>query len=161
MRSKDGENMGSHIGLPTANIDLVRRAFEALNRGELEACVQLMVPDFVANLPGVPQPMRGRDAWKQGAQEFRTAFPDLHVRIEDIFATGDRVAVRLSFRGVHRGSFHSIPATGRPIAFTSIEIYRVSDGRLAEEWVSPDMSTLMRQIAASSDAQPTDRATTH
>ena len=145
--------MKPNVALATANIDLVRRAFDAFNRGELETCTQLMVPDFIANIPGVSQPIRGRDAWKQGAQEFRHAFPDLQACIEDVFATEDRVAVRLSFRGVHRGSFQGIPATGRQVAFTSIEIYRVSGDRLAEEWVSPDISTLMRQITDPSQAQ--------
>ncbi len=145
--------MKPDVAVATANIELVRRAFDAFNRGEIEACAQLMVPEFVANIPGVPQPIHGRDAWKQGAQEFRNAFPDLQVCIEDIFAAEDRVAVRLSFRGTHRGSFQGIPATGRPVAFTSIEIYRVTGDRLAEEWVSPDLSTLMRQITDPSQAQ--------
>lgn len=145
--------MKPNVVLAMANIDLVRRAFDAFNRGEIETCAQLLVSDFVANIPGAPQSIRGRDAWKQGAQEFRNAFPDLQACIEDIFSTEDRVAVRLSFRGMHRGSFQGIPATGRPVAFTSIEIYRVSGDRLAEEWVSPDMSTLMRQITDPSQAQ--------
>jgi hypothetical protein len=56
------------------------------------------------------------------------------------------VAVRLSLRGTHRGSFQGIPATGRPVAFTRIEIYRVSGDRLAEEWVSPDVNTYCARL---------------
>jgi steroid delta-isomerase-like uncharacterized protein len=124
----------------------------AFNRGELKTCVQLMVPDFIANIPGAPQPIRGRDAWERGAQEFRKAFPDLQACIEDIFGTHERVAVRLRFRGTHRDSFQGVPPTGGSVTFTSIELYRLSGDRLAEELVAPDMNTLMRQITDPSHA---------
>jgi steroid delta-isomerase-like uncharacterized protein len=75
-----------------------------------------------------------------------SAFPGLEARIEDIFSADDRVAVRLTMRGTHQGTFLDIPATGRTVEYTSIEIYRTADGKLAEEWVSSDIATLMRQL---------------
>lgn len=56
------------------------------------------------------------------------------------------MAARPCFREVHHGSFPGIPATGRLVAFTSVGIYRVSGYQPAEEWVLPDISTLLRQI---------------
>jgi predicted ester cyclase len=79
---------------------------------------------------------------------FRTAFPDLRAEIEDIFGVGDRVAVRLTFRGTHHGAFFGMPATGREVMFSSVEIYRVAGDQLAEEWVSPDVTSLMGQLGA-------------
>lgn len=131
----------------TAGQDLLRRAFDTFNTGDLDACVELLTPGFIANVAGAPEPGIGRDAWKQNALMFREAFADLQVKIEDIFGGGDRVAVRLTFQGTHTGPFFGMPATGRTVAFSSVEIYRVEDGLLAEEWVSPDVTTLLRQIS--------------
>jgi steroid delta-isomerase-like uncharacterized protein len=130
------------------NIDLMRRAFRTLQSGDLDACVQLLTTDFIANLPGLPEPVHGREIWKQGAQAMREGFPDLRIDIEDIFGAGDKVAVRLRLHGTHDGPFQDIPPTHRQVDITSIEIYRLEGDRIAEEWVSPDMMGLMQQISA-------------
>jgi steroid delta-isomerase-like uncharacterized protein len=132
----------------TPAVELVRRSFETFNTGDIEACVRLLRPDFIANFPGAPEPTIGSEAWKQNATMFRAAFPDLRIEIDDIFGSGDRVAVRLTFRGTHEGEFFGIPPTGRAVTFTSVELYRVDGDRLAEEWVSPDVASLMGQIGA-------------
>lgn len=129
-------------------VELLQRSFELFNSGDLDACVEVLAPDFIANFPGAPEPTVGRDAWKQNATMFRAAFPDLRIEINDIFGSGDRAAVRLTFRGTHRGEFLGMPATGREVSFTSVELYRAEGNRLAEEWVSPDIATLMAQIGA-------------
>jgi steroid delta-isomerase-like uncharacterized protein len=129
-----------------ANVELVRAGLEALNAGDLEACLERTTPDLIINLAELPEPLHGRDIWREGAAMFRSAFPDLHAEIEDIFGSGDRVAVRLRMRGTHRGEYLGIPATGRPVSYVSHEFYRVADGLIAEEWICSDMASLLRQI---------------
>ena len=129
------------------NVHLVRAGFEALNAGDLDACVELTSPDLIINFAELREPLHGRDIWRQGAAMFRRAFPDLHAEIEDIFGSGDRVAVRLSMSGTHRGEYLGIPATGRPVSYVSHEFYRVQDGLIAEEWICSDMAGLLRQIS--------------
>lgn len=129
-----------------ANIDLIRRAFSAFNAADLDRCVTLLTEDFAINLAGMPFQMRGREAWKSNAEVMQIAFPRIQAQIDDIFGAEDRVAVRLTFRGTHRGEFLGIAPTGRDVVFTSLELYRVVDGQLAEEWISSDLTTLMRQL---------------
>jgi steroid delta-isomerase-like uncharacterized protein len=111
-------------------------------------CIQFLTDDFVINLAGMPFQMHGRKAWIQNAETMQRAFPGIQARIDDIFSADDRVAVRLTFQGTHTGEFLGIPATGRDVEYTSIELYRVADGKLAEEWISSDTATLMRQLTA-------------
>ncbi|GIE77452.1 hypothetical protein Aph02nite_34020 [Actinoplanes philippinensis] len=131
-----------------ANVTVVRTAFDKLQRGDLDACADHLTEDFIVNLPGLPGPLHGRDIWRFGVQAMRDGFPDLRITVEDIFGAGDRVAVRLHFTGTHTGAFQDVPATHRHVTFTSIDIYRVDGALIAEEWVSPDMATLMRRITA-------------
>lgn len=130
-----------------ANIELIRAGFHDFNGGDLDACVARAAPDLVMNLAELPEPMHGHESWRRGAELMKRAFPDLRAHIEDIFASQDRVAVRLTFRGTHAGEFLGIPATGRSIEYVSHEFYRVADGLIAEEWICSDMATLMRQIS--------------
>ena len=80
------------------------------------------------------------------AELVRAAFPDLQARVEDVVAAGDKVAVRVRFRGTHSGEFLGIPATGRTVEYVSHEFYRVAGGLIAEEWICSDMASLLGQI---------------
>jgi steroid delta-isomerase-like uncharacterized protein len=130
-----------------ANVELVRTGFQALNAGDVGGCIALAAPDLISNLAEMPEPQRGREAWRQGVEMMKHAFPDLHAHIEDIFGSQDKVAVRLRFRGTHSGEFLGIPATGRTVEYVSHEFYRIADGLIAEEWICSDMATLLRQLS--------------
>ncbi len=129
------------------NIALLREGFALVESRQVEAAATLLAEPFVANLPGMDQPLVGREVWALGTHAMLAAFPDLKIEVKDIFGAGDRVAVRLRFTGTHSGLFDGIGPTGRKVAFSSVEIYRVADGKVAEEWVSPDMLGLTRQIS--------------
>ncbi|WP_445399109.1 ester cyclase [Streptomyces sp. LE64] len=133
------------------NLNLLHTAYRALERGDLDACAHLLTEDFVAHLPGAPGPRYGREAWKAGARAMLGGFPDLRITVDDMFGVEGRVAVRVRFRATHLGTFQGVAATGRPVHFSSVELYRVADGRVAEEWVAPDLVTLMRQISPPGD----------
>ena len=129
-----------------ANIALVRSTLDAFNEGDFDTCLARLSPDFVMNLAGLP-PMRGPDVWRQGVDVIKLGFPDLRAHIDDVVAAGDQVALRLTFRGTHRGEFLGIPATGRTIEYVSHEFYRIAAGLVAEEWICSDMATLLGQLS--------------
>ena len=139
--------MTSQSTTPATNTELVRAGFQAFNAGDTGGCLALAAPDLISNLAELPEPQHGRDAWRQGFEVMRRAFPDLQAHIEDIVAAQDKVAVRLRFRGTHRGEFLGIPATGRIIEYVSHEFYRIADGLIAEEWICSDMATLLGQLS--------------
>jgi steroid delta-isomerase-like uncharacterized protein len=136
----------SEITSPATNIELLRAAFEAFNAGDADKCMAFTVPDLIMNLAELPEPRQGQQAWRQGFEMMKQAFPDLQAQIEDIVAADDRVALRLRFRGTHAGEFLGIPATGRQIEYVSHEFYRIAGGLIAEEWICSDMATLFRQL---------------
>ncbi|MFB6723590.1 ester cyclase [Kribbella sp. NPDC056345] len=129
-----------------ANVDLLRGLYQLLTDGDIDQAAEHLTEDFVANQPGRPEPTIGRDPWKQGTQYMLSAFPDLKVTIDEIFGHEDKVVVRLHFDGTHQGPFVDIPPTQRKVTFRSLELYRIKDGKVAEEWVAPDTMDLMRQL---------------
>lgn len=130
---------------PGANVALVAESVEALNAGDTDTLLSVMAPDFVMHLAEFPEPL-GRDAWREGFETMRRAFPDLEAQIDDVVAADDKVALRLTLHGTHQAEFQGIPATGRTIRYVSHEFYRVRDGQFAEEWICSDTASLFRQL---------------
>ena len=78
----------------------------------------------------------------------RNGFPDLHITDEDYVAEGDKVAGRFEAQGTHNGEFAGVPATGKPVSFSGINIMRIADGKIVEHWVQYDTMGIMQQIGA-------------
>jgi steroid delta-isomerase-like uncharacterized protein len=133
-------------GSPEANAALVRESVEAFNAGDMERLLKVAAPDIVIHYAEMPQPLQGRETWRQGYELMKRAFPDLEIRVDDLVAADDKVALRLTLSGTHKGEFQGIPATGRTISYVSHEFYRVADGLFAEEWICSDMASLFRRL---------------
>jgi len=129
------------------NKALVRRTIEELEKANWAAFVELHAPDFVYHEPGNPKPTTSEDV-EQGARMLHAAFPDWRHTIEDMIVEGDKVAVRMTIRGTHKGDFLGVPATGKEVAFTNICIFRIAGGKIAEAWQEIDMMSVMQQIGA-------------
>ena len=80
------------------------------------------------------------------ARGWRDAFPDLLITIEKQVAENDLVAVHWTARGTNTGTGNGIPATGRAVQMTGTTLFRLDDGRIAEEWTCANSLGLMRQL---------------
>ena len=128
------------------NKTTVRRYFTAvLNGGDLAALDTLAESDYMENNP-LPGQGTGREGFKQRVGGLRAAFPDIRYTVEDMIAEGDRVALRWSMHGTHGGEILGIPATGKQVTLTGLDIYRLNDGRLAEHWDQVDVMGLLQQL---------------
>jgi steroid delta-isomerase-like uncharacterized protein len=118
---------------------------EVINQGNLDAIEELIDPGAVdhAAPPGFPT---GREGAKHFAAMMRSAFPDLRLTIEDMISEGDKVVMRGTWSGTHQGEFMGIPATGRRVTVSQIDISRVADGRMVEHWGQFDALGLMQQL---------------
>ncbi|WP_326718193.1 MULTISPECIES: ester cyclase [unclassified Streptomyces] len=129
------------------NMALMRSAYQLVESHEFDAAEQLLTENFIANVPGSPVPLHGRGIWHQGTKIMIDAFPDLKINVQDMFGVGDKVTVLVHFEATHTGAFQQFEATGRKVSWRSVEVYRFEDGQIAEEWVAPDLLSLMQQIA--------------
>ena len=128
------------------NQELYRRVTqEAFGKGDLNVIDELLSSDFQEHEPA-PGTRPGRDGVKNTVGMMRTAFPDLHVRIDDAFAAGDQLCARSIFMGTNTGSFMGNPPTGKPVEWEAIDIIRSKDGRLTEHWGQMDMIGLLTQL---------------
>lgn len=111
-------------------------------------------PDFVAHTPvELNNPLVGTEVNRQTVTAYLTAFPDMHVVNEDVFAAGDKVVVRWKTTATHKGDLMGLPPTGKKVEFTGITIYRIADGKMVETWWAWDALGLMQQLTATPETE--------
>lgn len=119
---------------------------EVWNNGHLQALTELTTESFRYHLGG--QPPRNRADMAQFVKQVRAAFPDWRVRIEETVAVDTTVAVRWTGHVTHAGDFHGIPATGKQVSVSGINLYRIEDGKISHEWEQMDSLGLLQQLGA-------------
>lgn len=131
------------------NKAIVRRFFsEVVNRRDMALAEEIVASDYIEH-PSLPGVASGLAGFKQFAAMLVGAFPDLHVTIEDMVAEGDKVAVRVSVSGTHRGLFMGqILPTGKRAQWVGIDILRIAGGKVVERWNQRDLLGLMQQLGA-------------
>lgn len=119
---------------PEGNKNILRRLSEALNSGNLDAIDNIFAPDYVRHDPSSLLREAGVAQYKETFARVRRAFPDAHWKIEDLLEDGDKVIGRWIFRGTHKGPFFNLSPTGKEVTYPIIGIYRIEEGRIAEDW---------------------------
>jgi len=123
----------------------VRRIFEeGLNQNKPGVFDELIAPSYVNH--DLPAPVPGPEGFKMVIGLFLAAFPDMHATIEEALAEGDKVITRGYFTGTHKGDFQGIPPTGKQVNVKYIDIWRVENGKMVENWVRLDQLGMMQQL---------------
>ena len=121
----------------------VERVFEPVNAGRFEDYNHDVTAGFVSHGPRGDMDSEGM---KKLHMMVRSGLPDWHLVVEDAFSCGDRVGVRGTFRGTHRGTFMGKAPTGKLLEWRYIALWRISGGKVAEEWFLDDDLGLQQQL---------------
>ena len=103
------------------NKRLARDAIQIWTTGDFDAADEIYAPDYVNHQhhdPDDPRDLRGVEAMKAFATEFREAFPDFHNSIDIQIAEGEMVATRFTSRGTHKGAFMGVEPTNKELSWT-------------------------------------------
>jgi steroid delta-isomerase-like uncharacterized protein len=134
------------VSAEAKNKALVRTFFEeAWGKGNVAAVDEFMAAEYVEH----PRPSTlpsGTEGLKQLIAAYRTAFPDLKMTLDDIFAEGEMVAFRWSVSGTHLGDWLGVPPTGNHVRATGITVFRIAGGKVVESWTSIDLSPTEEEV---------------
>ncbi len=127
------------------NKALIRRLYESLNAGDLTSLADTLADDVVEHeeLPGLEQNKEGVVQFFRGCM---AAFDGFRMNIEEVIAEGDRVSVRATTSGTHRGEFMGIPATGKQLNVPLADYFRIEGGKVKEHWGVMDSGAMMMQM---------------
>lgn len=132
------------------NIDLVKEYIEVVsNQGKADNLGKYIAPHFQTHsLHMNPEPIG--DAQPKNLNEALTqaqeVFSNQYKNIDDIFADGDKVVVRWTTEAIHTGNFKGIPPTNKKVKYSGIDIYRLVDGKIIEQWYVWDRLGLYQQL---------------
>jgi len=128
---------------------VIRRWADSVNAGDIDVAVENLAEDFVGHFSAMPQPVQGREGFKQMYMGFiKPAFPDQHITIVMDVVSGDKIAAQTSWTATHKGDFVGIPPTGRTVTVPGTAIFRIVDGKIAEEWIQEDFLGIYQQLTA-------------
>jgi len=129
-----------------ANKVLLRQYFEEVwDRQNLEMIDEFLAPHYKRHRSPTTAALT-RDGQKQLLTQFRTAFPDIQITIEEIIAEENRLALRSTMRGTHQGEFLGISPTGKKIEVGLLDVIHIKDGKFVEQWGGPDILSLLQQL---------------
>lgn len=125
----------------------LRRGLEVMwNGNDYSLADQFYSADLVVHTLHDPEPLRGRDAFRELHRLLHVAFPDFHLTIEDMIRAGDEVAVRWTVRGTQRGDYFGFPPTSRRVEVEEIAMFRFEGALVAEVWLMPNLLGSLQQL---------------
>jgi len=126
------------------NKELVRRAYDAVNRGAIDEFGNLLADDFKE----IDQRGKTKNKVESIAEtkDLKRAMPDLRYDIQEIIAEGDKVAVVDTFSGTMKGEIMGMQPTGKKMSVPEVDVYRVKNGKLIEVRSALDTGFMMEQL---------------
>lgn len=140
-----------------ANKNLVRRFVEISNAAEWDRLNEIVALDFQRHSTATAgPPVRSLVDFISLQKSFLSAFPDQQVRLDNMIAEGDFVAIRAAYLGTQSGPMGNLPATGRSVDGPFIAFFRIDSGKIAELWVEWDNVAMLTQLGLSPPILPED-----
>jgi steroid delta-isomerase-like uncharacterized protein len=128
------------------NKAVMRRVFEeVINKGNLAIVDEFIAKNYVVHTP-MGQEYRGPEGFKQMITMTLTAFPDLHMTINNIIGEDDRVAIYFTYSGTHKGDMMGIAPTGKNINIPAALFIRFANGKEVEASEVADMLGFYQQL---------------
>jgi predicted ester cyclase len=128
--------------------EIYRRYIEEVwHQKDFATIDRLFAADYVDHAaPPMQEPGVPGAKWIIGY--FLSAFPDVHIQIEDMLVEGDKLMARLSSQGTHQGELFGLPPTHKQFQTTGIHIVRFREEKMVEHWANNDDLGLLRQLGA-------------
>lgn len=120
---------------------------EVLNGRNLELLPQLCTQEYVYHGPGGLK-LEGIDQLRGMIEGYFTAFPDMHMEVEQRVVEGNLISTRWRVTGTHDGPLDGIEPTGRKIDIGGQVIMRFEGTKVAEEWEFFDELAMLKQVGA-------------
>jgi predicted ester cyclase len=127
---------------------LEHRWIKEWNKGKaaiMGAIDELVAIDYVEH-DGTGEETHGLKDYKKSISELFSAFPDIHLTLDDMVVEGDKVVARFTFSGTHKGVFMGMPPTNKKWTMWGIYIDRIAGGKFVESWVRYDTMGFMQQL---------------
>ncbi len=140
------EELKAQAEVEAQNKGLVKRMYEAFEKGDFEAYKEAVAPEYAWYLPSRSTKPISREETIEFGKMLRNGFPDFAYSVEELIAEDDIVISRFIFRGTHEGEFQGIPATGNKVEMSGFMMTRIENGKIVEDKEELDQLGFMMQL---------------
>jgi steroid delta-isomerase-like uncharacterized protein len=137
------------------NIQLAQKTIAAINAHDIEGYLKYLDDSYTGESETLGS-VHGREGARQMLTTMFQAFPDVHLEVEQIIASGDHLISRVVASGTHKGNFAGVPATNKKVSFHSCNVVEVRNGKVIRSRLYSDNLSLFRQLGV----LPAQKATT-
>ena len=128
--------------------DIARRIVdEVWADGRLETIDELIADNFRGWTPTNGE-VKGREAFREQVKMYRSAFPNMTMVVDLITSDGEWVTTKWTASGTHTGELMGMPATGKDVTVTGIEVDRIVGGQIVEGYGVFDALGMLQQMGA-------------
>jgi len=126
---------------------LVERFYDVVwNRADERVARQILDPHFVFRA-SLGTERRGPDGFIEYLRAVHAALEGFTCVIDDLIATKQRAAAKMTFHGKHRARFFGIEPTGRIITWSGAAFFTIKAGHISELWVLGDVDAVRQHLA--------------
>ncbi|MFT6970868.1 MAG: putative ester cyclase [Roseivirga sp.] len=127
------------------NKEVVLEYHKVWSGDKIDNLDDILTSDFVCHYL-TSEKWLGMKESKINISDWRTIFPDWNEEIVDIIQENDKVVTRYKASATHTKTYEGIDSTGAQIEIYEVSIYRISNGKIAEQWAFPDDQSIKTQI---------------
>jgi steroid delta-isomerase-like uncharacterized protein len=131
---------------------------EARNTGHLDLLDSIYSPEVAVHDDGYPTDICGLDELKTVYSRTHIAMPDVNIKFDDMYISGDRIFWVWTFSGTNTGPFGDMPATDKSASVSGVAIDRIENDMIVEEWVYWNTLELYSQLGFTLQPPASDSA---
>jgi predicted ester cyclase len=128
------------------NKELVKAWFQHIDAGKFDSIKEKMDSNHKFYNPMSPTPAGAEE--HLGMMKMMTGALTGQHHLDLILEDGNHVVVKGHWSGKHTGTFNGIPATGKAVNFTFVDIFQIENGKVTKEHLEMNPMAIMIQIGA-------------
>lgn len=129
------------------NLALTKRLYdEVYNKGNTKILDEAFATNVTIYDDALPNHKEGLRGYKEAQNNYLRAFPNRKTKIDDIVATEDKVVVRWTITGTHKGDLKDLSASNNNFKINGISIYHFNNGKITEVHQNWDRLGLLEQL---------------
>ncbi len=131
--------------LAEQNKATILQFYQSFDNRQMDQALELLAPNFIAHMAGVPEPM-DKEVFRKFGMSFYLAFANGKHTFDEVIVSEDKVVTCGTFTGIHLGEFQGLQPTGREIKLSIMHIDRLENNKIVEHWGQGDALGLMQQL---------------
>jgi len=123
----------------------IEKYVEFWNTGQFDGINDILCEDFELRMTPQFESEKGIDTFMENVINWRKAYPDFHIKMDEIIYSNNTAASRWTITATNTG-FGSHPPTGKRIEVSGISIVHFADGKIKDEWIASNNYYWLKQL---------------